>query len=1261
MCSQIDACFSNIEALIRSQLEDNTQNHFEVDQKFTEATKLISEIEDDNQHRLYNYKYHTTYCSYLRAIGDTKNANKQERLARRFETYTNTRTEGTQIALNANVASNNINQDDTRTEGTQSVFANGVASNDINLKEILEELNKIRPILKDEVVKVNVVDKLISEIQRIFEKLSEITKTFEEAPLYALAAMLLQIRDPTITQQELNETKKIFDKVNGGSKEKEKNDEGMSTDLNTDIKLEKDFNDAMAYSNITEQELNETKKIFDKVNGGSKEKEKKEEGMSTDLNTDIKLEKDFDKAMAYSNIMQQELNETKKIFDKVNGGSKEKENNEEGMSTYLNTVIKLEKDFNNAMTSLCSNNQGISLFDRENIRNSIKNLINPTNNSFIKAERSLVRYQISDKQIVRTKRHANSYRIKAGAFMAVGGIVGGAALVDNFGLILLPVIILTGPVELATGAACLLAGLGFGYYLINKGKELFKEPKIREKLNEIINKALCAYYVDKYQEFINALSEKYDENRKPLLDCHNNIGIIGIDEMVNTLQTHGFRSDGIAYLLVVLGEVLGSGKIKINGITRTVLKVNAKQSFQLALSDKLVKEARKLDKCTSDLRKTCHGNYERYFKSTYGKLKDYIFSKEHTRLALEYLDDSQEMPFFSRLEEMRNIARINIAILNIIEYDEEAYEMAKKTIEDVRQSVEENYQFVSKVEIRLEVLEDFLWIIGKNDLFDNTSSTTKSTSELDNKYINNLKNEYYKAVYFERLAENEAKTNKLNSLRHWQSAQKNYNIAHEIDPDNPIYSLGYARCLLKLSKYTQVIELSDTYSGLNSISEYWYLRSVAYFKQKKYKDAMTCNTEALNLVPGNIPAGKCRELIIKFNVDNTIEHHIDRYKKELTYEIDYLKNSHSDESPSYKILSIDGGGIRGVLPTLWLSEIEYRTHRPISHLFNMIAGTSTGGIIAAGLSAPQFKPINETTDEYEYSNLVPIFSASELLNIYKNESNKLFSKSTTWFNIFSNVRDESRSTMFKKYFGKTRLSHSLTELVIPAANENDSHLFTRYDACKNSKNNEVNNTFVDILMATTAAPTFFPPHKIGNKTFIDGGVYLNNPASTAYDKAISYNVPKEKISVLSLGTGYYLPDPSNPDQYSNLLFWTQNKSKLMISTQEYKPDHKMYKELKNRYQRWQVFFEKPIRFDDYESIACRNLKGTLFPCVGLRSQGGSIEVNFGSRKFKFEGATFGDELLKTKWIKALHICINTTKGVSNYIFLILLMRHKLNE
>ncbi|CAG8647337.1 12471_t:CDS:2, partial [Gigaspora rosea] len=569
------------------------------------------------------------------------------------------------------------------------------------------------------------------------------TKKFLEAPLYALAALRLQIKDSTITQQELNETKKIFDKVNGGSEE----------------------------------------------NG----KEKSEKDMPSD-------------------------------FD-------------------LNTDIKIENDFNNAMALIRTNNQGISLFDRTNIINAIdENLFVEL---FIKAERSLVSYQTSYKEILRTKMHAKLYQAKGCVIMAYGGTLGVTALAAAGAEIYSAIMVtgiasLSGPIGLIAGFGCLAGGYYFGYLSFKEGKEMFKEPKIREKLNEIINKALSAYDDEKYQEFINALSEEYDnENHKRLLNCCDKIGITGIENIVDTLQIHGFRSDGIAYLLIVLGEVLGSGKIEIKGVTPAVLKVNAKTSFHLALNDKLVNEAKELDKCTSKLRKTCQGSYERYIKSTYGKLKDAIFSAERTRLALEYLDDSLEMPFFSRLEEMRNIARTNIAILNVLEHDKKAYKEAKETIEEVRKSVEENFQFVSKAELRLEVLEDFLWIIGGEYLSDNNTSfntlsvATKSTSKLDDKSINYLNNQqsfnqnkyYYKAVYFEHLAVKETKINKLKSLRHWQSAQENYNIAHEIDPDNPIYSLGYARCLLKLSKFTQVIKLSDTYPGLNSLSEYWHLRS----------------------------------------------------------------------------------------------------------------------------------------------------------------------------------------------------------------------------------------------------------------------------------------------------------------------------------------------------------------------------------------------------------------------------------------------------
>ncbi|CAG8799929.1 17417_t:CDS:1, partial [Cetraspora pellucida] len=916
------------------------------------------------------------------------------------------------------------------------------------------------------------------------------------------------------------------------------------------------------------------------------------------------------------NVTQQELNEAKKLFDKVNG-RKERNKREECMTSNSNIEIKLESDFNNVMALVKIKDQEISFNHRKIIQNSInKDLNNMATKLFIEADRSLVCYQTSYNEILSAKKHATSHKVKGGATIASGVIGGGVVVSTALGNICeatfeFGIRSLAGPAFLVVGAFVIAAGIYSGLGMYKKGTKMLKEPKIREKLNKIMTKALSSYDKGEYQEFINALSEEYDEkSHKSLIECCDGIGIKGTDDIVSTLKMHGFRSDGIAYLLVLLGEVLGSGKIIIEGVTHADLKTHAKRIFREALNNDLVEEARKLDNCTSELRKTSKGDYTRFFKSTYGKVLDSILSRENTNLALEYLDDSLEMPFFSRLEEIRNIARINIAILNITEYDLYACREAIKIVDEVRKSIKENYQFISKAQLRLEILEDFLWIISGEVLPDTSfitySVTTESALELDDKYINYLNNQlsfnpekthkYDKAVYFEHLAEKEAKINKLTSLRYWQCAQENYESLREVDPEELTYSLGYARCLLKLSKYTQVIGLSDTCPVLNGLSEYWHFRSIAYFKQAKYKESMVCNTEALTIDPKNNPADKHRELINKLKVENTVKHHIDRYKSELIYEADYLKNSHSNERPVYNILSIDGGGIRGVLPALWLSEIEYRTHRPISHLFNMIAGTSTGGIIAAGLSAPQFEKFgsipNEVSNDqiytkiYEYSDLKPRLSASELLNIYKNDAKKLFSKrSWTLFNVSDQYTNEGRSTMFKKYFEETKLSHSLTELVIPAVNETYSamsYLFTRYDAYKNS---EDDNTLVDTLMATTAAPTFFPPYNIWNKgTFLDGGIHLNNPASTAYGEAIRYKVANEKISVLSLGTGCYIPDPSKPELYRHLLFWAQNLPNLAMSAQEGNTDREMYNILGNRYQRWQIFFEEPIGLDNHESI-----------------------------------------------------------------------------
>ena len=88
-----------------------------------------------------------------------------------------------------------------------------------------------------------------------------------------------------------------------------------------------------------------------------------------------------------------------------------------------------------------------------------------------------------------------------------------------------------------------------------------------------------------------------------------------------------------------------------------------------------------------------------------------------------------------------------------------------------------------------------------------------------------------------------------------------------------------------------------------------------------------------------------------------------------------------------RVLSIDGGGIRGIIPALMLGEIERRTNKPIAELFDLIAGTSTGGILALGLTVPG--PDGK-----------PKYCADELVQLYKEEGPRIFHR-PTWHRIRS--------------------------------------------------------------------------------------------------------------------------------------------------------------------------------------------------------------------------------------------------------------------
>ena len=221
-----------------------------------------------------------------------------------------------------------------------------------------------------------------------------------------------------------------------------------------------------------------------------------------------------------------------------------------------------------------------------------------------------------------------------------------------------------------------------------------------------------------------------------------------------------------------------------------------------------------------------------------------------------------------------------------------------------------------------------------------------------------------------------------------------------------------------------------------------------------------------------------------------------------------------------KVLSIDGGGIRGIIPAMILAEIEKRTDKPISGLFDLIAGTSTGGILALSLTSPNSKEEPRK----------PRYGAEELIELYDKEGEKIFSRSV-WHRIraVGNMVDEKYpsagiETVLDKYFGSVRLQQALIPVLVTSYEiEQRFPFFFKSERAK--KDPSYDFPMKQVARATSAAPTYFEPLKIETESactyyaLIDGGVFANNPALCAYAEARNTHPEEEDFLVVSLGTG----------------------------------------------------------------------------------------------------------------------------------------------
>ncbi|MBC8112388.1 MAG: patatin-like phospholipase family protein, partial [Verrucomicrobia bacterium] len=239
------------------------------------------------------------------------------------------------------------------------------------------------------------------------------------------------------------------------------------------------------------------------------------------------------------------------------------------------------------------------------------------------------------------------------------------------------------------------------------------------------------------------------------------------------------------------------------------------------------------------------------------------------------------------------------------------------------------------------------------------------------------------------------------------------------------------------------------------------------------------------------------------------------------------------KSKYVRILSIDGGGIRNIIPAEILRVLEHklqektgRSEVRLADYFDMIAGSGFGGIMACAYLSP-LKPQQTSTR----------FSTSQVMDIFMRFGEKIFSD-TLDHRILSlgGFLDEKYDAdgleeMLELHFDTLQLSHLLKPCVIPAydISRREVHFFNKFKADKPARDFYVK----DFAYATTAIPTLFECKKMQSLSgvhyaMIDGGMFANNPALCAYAEARTIfqqpNNPKKGVTatgmvVLSLGTG----------------------------------------------------------------------------------------------------------------------------------------------
>ena len=218
-----------------------------------------------------------------------------------------------------------------------------------------------------------------------------------------------------------------------------------------------------------------------------------------------------------------------------------------------------------------------------------------------------------------------------------------------------------------------------------------------------------------------------------------------------------------------------------------------------------------------------------------------------------------------------------------------------------------------------------------------------------------------------------------------------------------------------------------------------------------------------------------------------------------------------------RILAVDGGGIRGIVPATVLVELQRRLPRPIVDYFDVVAGTSTGGLVASAVCAPD-------------ASGAPRYTAQQILDFYIRDCRQIFHRSTWWaIKSLAGLRRSKypargMDDFLVDRFGDLELRHALKPLVMVSYDltRRAPWVFSSVLAAEEASRNYL---LRDACRASTAAPTYFPAATARSfagdaRELVDGGVCANDPVLAAFVVAERLH-PGRPVLLVSLGTGNF--------------------------------------------------------------------------------------------------------------------------------------------